>query len=108
MKIRKNDTVKIMLGKDSGKEGKVERVLPKTGQIVVAGMNIVKRHIKKGIAGNEGTVLDIPKPMNVSNVMLVCPNCKKPTRVGFEKTGDNKTRMCKKCGKEIKSEQIKG
>jgi large subunit ribosomal protein L24 len=101
MKIRKNDTVKILIGKDSGKTGKVERVFTKKGQVVVAGMNIAKRHIKKGITGNEGTTLDIPKPLNISNVGLVCPNCKKVTRVGYKKDGENKLRICKKCDKEI-------
>lgn len=107
MKIRKNDNVKVMLGKDSGKDGKVERVFTKKGKIIVAGMNLVKRHIKKGLAGNEGTVVEIPKPIDISNVALICPNCKKITRVGFSKESDSKTRICKKCGKEIKDESVK-
>ncbi len=103
MKIRKNDTVKIMLGKDHGKEGKVEKVFTKKGKVIVAGMNLVKRHVKKGVAGAEGSILEIPKPIYISNVGLICPNCKKVTRVGFKKEGDNKMRICKKCGKEITS-----
>lgn len=101
MKIKKGDTVQIVLGKDSGKSGAVERVMPKKGKILVAGVNIYKRHIKKGLVGNEGSVVDIAKPINISNALLICPNCKKLTRVGYKLVADNKIRICKKCGKEV-------
>jgi len=101
MKIHKGDTVQIVLGKDSGRQGTVERVMPKKERILVAGVNVYKRHIKKGLAGNEGTVVDIAKPINISNAVLVCPNCKKLTRVGYKATESGKVRICKKCGKEI-------
>lgn len=108
MKIKKGDEVKILLGKDNGKSGKVERVFPKESKILVAGVNVIKRHISKKITGSEGQILDIAKPINLSNVALICPNCKKPTRVGFKINGTDlpagrqeKVRICKKCGKEI-------
>jgi large subunit ribosomal protein L24 len=100
-KIKKGDNVKILLGKDSGKTGAVERVLPKVGKVSVGGVNVYKRHIK-GREGIQGGVIDLAKPVNISNVMLVCPECKKPTRVGFKITDNGKVRVCKKCGKDIK------
>lgn len=100
-KIKKGDNVKILIGKDSGRTGSVEKVFPKEGKIIVAGINISKRSVKK-TQGMEGGVIDLIKPINISNAVLICPNCKKPTRVGFKVEGKNKIRICKKCGKEIK------
>ena len=101
MKIKKGDKVKILLGKDSGKEGTVEYVLAKEKKVFVAGTNLYKRHVRK--QGNiEGGIINIPKPMNVSNVALICPNCKKITRVGYQIVGKEKLRICKKCKKEVK------
>ncbi len=101
-KIKKGDKVKMMVGKDSGREGVVDRVLVGDGQIFVSGVNMVKRHINAKRFGQEkGSVVDMPKPVNLSNVMLVCPNCHQPTRVGFVVSGDSKNRVCRKCGKEI-------
>jgi large subunit ribosomal protein L24 len=99
-KIIKGDNVQVMLGKDRGKGGQVERVLAKKDQVIIAGVNTFKRHIK-GRQGIEGGIIDITKPVQLSNVQLVCPSCKKVTRVGFKIEGDLKTRVCRKCGKEI-------
>jgi large subunit ribosomal protein L24 len=99
-KLKKGDTVQILLGKDRGKSGQIERVLTKKEQIVVGGLNVYKRHVK-GRMGIEGGIIDLVKPMNLSNVALICPNCKKMTRVGFKVTDSGKMRVCKKCGKEI-------
>lgn len=101
MKIKKGDKVKIILGKDRGKEGKVAFVLAKAGKVFVEGVNLYKRHVKKQ-GTIEGGIINIPKPLNVSNVSLVCPNCSKVARVGFKKMGESKVRICKKCQKEIK------
>lgn len=101
MKIKKGDKVKILLGKDRGKEGNVEYVLGKGKKIFIGGANLYKRHIRR-MQNIEGGIVDIPKPMDVSNVALICPNCKKITRVGYKVNGDTKTRTCRKCGKEIK------
>ncbi len=100
-KIKKGDTVKILLGKDRGKDGKVERVLIKDGKALVGGVNLVKRHIGKKVTGQEGTVLELPKPVDISNVVLICPNCKKTTRVGIKIIEKTKSRICRKCGKEL-------
>lgn len=101
MKIRKGDKVKILLGKDRGKEGKVVHVRGKDSKLFVEGANLYKRHVKKH-GDIEGGIIDLPKPLNISNVALVCPNCNKASRVGYKITGNDKVRICKKCQKEIK------
>lgn len=109
MKIKKGDKVKILLGKDRGKEGKVEMVLGKEKKVFIGGANMYKRHVKKH-KDMQGRILDIPKPMNISNIALICPNCSKVTRVGYKRLpssevkseSTDKLRICKKCKKEIK------
>ena len=101
MKIKKGDKVKVVLGKDRGKTGNVERVLPKEGKVFVSGVNLYKRHVRKR-EGMEGGIIDIVKPIDISNVVLICSNCQKSTRVGFLMAGATKKRICKKCRKEIK------
>ncbi|MDO8429421.1 MAG: 50S ribosomal protein L24 [Candidatus Daviesbacteria bacterium] len=101
IKIKKDDLVQILLGKDRTKTGKVLRVFSKVDKVLVEGVNSFKRHVKK-MQGSEGGIVQITKPVNISNVALVCPSCKKPTRVGFKVVGENKVRICKKCQKEIK------
>lgn len=101
LKIKKGDKVKIMLGKDRGKEGTVEHVVAKERKVFVRGVNLYKRHVKK-MQNIEGGIIDLPKPMDISNVSLICPNCKKTTRVGFKMEGTTKIRICKKCGKDIR------
>jgi large subunit ribosomal protein L24 len=103
MKIKKGDTVKVLLGKDSGKEGKVAFVLGKDKKVFVEGANLYKRHVKKQ-GQIEGGIIDLPKPFDISNVALVCPNCKKLTRVGYKIVENDKLRICKKCNKEIKTD----
>lgn len=100
IKIKKGDTVKLLLGKDRGKESKVVKVDSKKGRILVEGVNVYKRHVKR-VGGVEGGVIDLVKPVDISNVALVCPHCKKPTRVGFKFVQDKKVRVCKRCKKEI-------
>ncbi len=99
-KIKKGDNVEVILGKDRGKSGAIDRILMKEGLVYISGVNTVKRHVKSQ-QGIEGGIIDIIKPMKVSNVMLVCPNCKKATRVGFKLEGTEKVRFCKKCQKVI-------
>ena len=101
MKIHKDDTVKILLGKDRGKTGKVVRVLTKEGKVLVEGINIYKRHIRK-TGQKEGGIIEVSKPLEISNVILVCPSCKKETRVGYKIEGKTKVRICKKCKEVIK------
>ena len=97
MKIKKGDTVKIMVGKDNGKTGKVLRVDIKTNKILVEGLNVAKKHRRPKKQGEKGEIVTVAKPLNLSKVMLVCPNCKKITRVGLEFLAGKKSRYCKKC-----------
>lgn len=100
-KIKKGDTVQIILGKDRGKSGVVERVDNKDQKILVGGLNTFKRHVRR-YQDIEGGIIDIAKPLDVSNIVLVCPKCKKPSRVGFSvNKEDKKVRICKKCKGEI-------
>ncbi|MBI1755364.1 50S ribosomal protein L24 [Candidatus Azambacteria bacterium] len=101
MKIRKNDNVFIMTGKDRGKSGKVLQALPKEGRVVVQGMNMAKHHQRPRKTGEKGQILSKETPLDVSKVMVVCPKCAKPTRIGFRVEGGNKSRICKKCGATI-------
>jgi len=98
MKIKKGDLVLIVKGKDRGKSGKVIKALPKENRIIVEGLNLVKKHIKPKRAGEKGEIVEIPAPLYVSKVKLICPLCKKPTKVGYAFVEDNKKRKCKKCG----------
>ncbi|MCF7845804.1 MAG: 50S ribosomal protein L24 [Candidatus Peribacteraceae bacterium] len=107
MKIVSSDTVQIIAGKDKGKTGKVMRALPKTDQVVVEKVNIVTKHIKKRADGTPGQIVKFEKPINVSNVKIVCPNCKKPARVGYRiLENGKKARFCKKCNEGIINPKI--
>lgn len=102
LKIKKGDSVEVITGKDRGKRGPVERVLPMRGQVYVGGLNMVKRHQKRASTeGATGGIVEKPAPLDVSNVMLVCPNCDLKTRVAVNVIGDKRMRVCKKCHKEI-------
>lgn len=101
MKIIKGDTVQIVRGKDNGKTGKVEKVLPKEAKVLVEGVNQYKRHIKARLQGQKSEIVTLTKPLPASNVMLVCPKCKKPARVGYKLLKDDKVRVCRNCGQEI-------
>lgn len=97
MKIIKSDKVKILIGKDKGRTGEVIRVFPKKLKIVVKGINLFKKHVKPS-QNQKGGIIEKERPMLVSKVALICPNCQKATRVGYEvdKSG-HKYRLCKKC-----------
>ncbi len=97
MKLKKGDQVKVMLGKDRGKLGKIEAVLPKSSSVVVTGVNMVKKHVKKQGDNRPGGIIDLTKPLNVAKVALICPKCHQITRVGYSGTGPKKVRICKKC-----------
>jgi large subunit ribosomal protein L24 len=100
MKIKTNDRVKIITGKDAGKEGKVIQVFANDGRIVVEGINIMKKHLRPRNRGEKGQVIELAAPINVSNVMLICEKCGRPTRVGYKLEDKNKSRVCRKC-KEV-------
>ena len=91
-----------MTGKDRGREATVEMVDRKKGTVVLAGINMYKRHIKPALAADKkGGIYDIPRPLAFAKIALVCPNCKKVTRVGFRVEGEEKVRYCKKCERSI-------
>ena len=102
MKIKKNDQVQILSGKDRGKRGKVLKVFPKIGKIIVENLNLVKRHRKPRTGGEKGQRVEVPAMISASKVMLVCPICGKPARIGYKVVGEEKVRICKKCNGEIK------
>jgi large subunit ribosomal protein L24 len=105
VRIKKGDTVVVMRGKEKGKTGEVIRVLREEYRVVVKDVNLVKKHVKEIPNVREGGIYEFEAPIHISNVMLVCPKCGKPTRVGFRvvQEGDTlrKYRFCKKCGENI-------
>ena len=101
MNIKKNDTVKIISGKDKGKTGKVTHVLVGEGKIVVEGVNIHKKHSKPKRQGQKGQIIQMPKPINASTAMVICAACNKPARLGRKTVGAKKFRVCKKCKAEM-------
>lgn len=101
MKIKKQDTVLIIAGKDKGKKGKVLEAFPKIEKLLVEGVNLRKKHQKPKKQGEKGQIISMPGLLSSSNVKLVCPKCGKATRVGFKKTEKLKLRVCKKCNQEI-------
>jgi len=101
MKLKKGDLVKIVLGKDKGKTGKIEKVLPQNKKVLVTGVNQYKRHLKARAQGQASEIVTITKPLSENNVALVCPHCKLQTRIGFEIEKNGKIRVCRKCGKKI-------
>lgn len=105
MKIKKGDNVKVLSGKDRGKTGKVIQVLKdkqtKRVYVVVEGLNILKKHLKTRDKSQKGQTIELPAPMDASNVQLIDPKSKKPTRVGYTKDGDEKKRVAKKSGEVI-------
>ncbi len=99
MKIKKDDTVLVIAGKDRGKKGKIHSVLPADSRVIVSGVNFIKRHTKpKGTARQAG-IIEREAPIHISNVALICGKCDHPTRVGYQFLGDGaKARVCKACG----------
>ena len=102
MRIKKGDTVKILSGNDKDKTGEVLEVSPKTGKILVKGVNIRKKHIKPRKQGEEGGIISVECSIDSSKANVVCPKCNKATKVGFEIKKDEKIRVCKKCGANLK------
>jgi large subunit ribosomal protein L24 len=101
MNIKKGDTVLMKKGKDKGKTGKVIKALPKDGKVVVEALNLIKKIQKAKKAGEKGQMISVPRPVFRANVMLICPNCKLPTRISYTKDNGAKYRVCKKCGSKI-------
>lgn len=102
LNIKKNDTVVISSGDERGKRGRVLAVFPRKGTLIVEQLNMIKRHMKPSKKYSQGGIIEKEAPVRVSNVMLVCTKCDKPTRIGHKmlESGD-KMRMCKKCAEVI-------
>ena len=102
MKIRKNDTVLVVAGRDRGKKGKVRFAYPKKEQLLVEGINFIKRHTRARGAVRQAGIIEREAPIQVSNVMLLCSRCNRPTRVGFHFLEDGrKVRICRSCHEVI-------
>jgi len=102
MKIRKNDNVLVIAGKERGKKGKVRRALPGENRVIVEGLNMIKRHSRARRAARQAGIIELEAPIHVSNVMLICDKCGEATRVGFEVLADGKkVRVCNSCGEVI-------
>ena len=97
-KSHKDDTVEVLAGKDKGKRGTVVRVLSKKDAVLVSGVNIVKKAMKKRSAQDQGGIIEIEAPLHVSNVGIVCKKCGRPVKIGYKIDGDKKIRVCRKCG----------
>ena len=103
MHVKRGDTVKVIAGKDKGKEGKVVTAIPSKNKVIVEGVAMVKKHQKARMQGQESGIINMEAPIDASNVMRVCPSCGKAARVGVKLFEDgSKARYCKKCGKEFK------
>ena len=96
-KIHKDDTVQVIAGKDKGKRGTVVRILPKKDAVIVSGVNIVKKAMRKKSQQDQGGIAEIEAPLNISNGAIVCKKCG-PTKIGYKIDGDKKVRVCRKCG----------
>jgi large subunit ribosomal protein L24 len=102
MKIRKNDTVLVIAGKDRGKKGKVRKSFPKKDKVIVEGANMIKRHSRAKGQARQAGIIELEAPMDVSNVMLICNKCNKPARIGFRFLSDGrKARICRSCEEVI-------
>ena len=101
MKLKKGDEIEVIAGKDRGKRGKISSVFPSTEKVIVEGVNIMKKHRKASRDGAKGERIEMPFPIHVSNVMLVCPHTGKPTRIGYAVEGGEKVRVSRKSGKQL-------
>ncbi|MBU0504283.1 MAG: 50S ribosomal protein L24 [Candidatus Omnitrophota bacterium] len=102
LKIKKGDTVQAIKGKDKGKKGKVLNVLAKESRIIVEGINLAKKAMRKTQTNQQGGIVSIERPLHISNVMYFCKGCSRPSRVGFKLLEDKtKVRFCKNCSENI-------
>jgi len=101
MKLRKGDRVEVMTGKDFGKQGEITRVIPKSGRVIVDGVNVAKKHQRQTRQTMQAGIIDKDMPIDASNVMIVCSKCG-PTRIGYRfDTEGEKYRVCRRCGGDL-------
>ena len=104
--VKKDDTVLILSGDDKGKQGRVLAVSPKEGKVIVEGLNMIKKHVKPRQAGEQGGIIEAESAIYACKVQVICPACKKPTRIAHKKVVNDagksrSVRICKECGEEI-------
>lgn len=97
MKLHKGDTVKILAGKDRGKTGKIIKVMPAINKVVIEGLNLYKKHIRPKRQGEKGEIVQVPRPLDASNVAFLCQFCHQPVRLGRRWVDNKKIRYCCKC-----------
>lgn len=103
MKLKKGDQVKILIGKDAGQTGKIEKIDVKNRLAVVTGRNLYKRHLKPRNEGDQktGGIVDLPRPIKIDKLMIICPKCQKAVRVAYRQTKNDKTRICRLCQADL-------
>lgn len=101
MKLKKGDEVKIIKGKDKGKSGKIEKTFPKLNKVLIANVNLFKRHLKARSQNQPSEIVTITKPLSLANVAFICPKCKKQARVAYKIEKGVKSRICTNCKSEI-------
>jgi large subunit ribosomal protein L24 len=101
MKFKKGDHVIVTAGKDKSRKGKIEKVFSEKGTVLVPGVNMFKRHVKKRDEKNPGGIVDKSRPLPTANIALICPKCNQPTRIGYLMTKNEKIRICRKCEQAI-------
>ncbi len=99
-KLRKDDLVQVIAGKDRGKQGKIIRIDRDKSRAIVAGVNMVKKAMRKKNQNDRGGIVEIEAPLQLSNLMIVCKKCG-PTRIGYKIAGEDKARVCRKCGEAL-------
>lgn len=100
-KLRKEDLVQVIAGKDKGKQGKILKIDREKGKVIVAGVNMVKKAMKKKNQNDRGGIAEIEAALHISNVMIVCKKCGRPVKIGYKIEGDTKKRVCRKCGEAL-------
>ncbi len=100
MKLKKGDKIQVMAGKDKGRTGEIEKVFPQKNQVLIPGINVYKKHMRSR-GTTKGGIIDIVKPLAAPKVALICPKCKRPTRIGYRFEEKNKVRICRHCQEKI-------
>jgi large subunit ribosomal protein L24 len=102
MKLKKGDRVRVIAGKDVGREGEITRAYPESDRVIVDGVNVAKRHTRSTGQTMQGGIIDKDMPLHVSNVAIICSSCESTSRIGYRFEGDGtKVRVCRKCGKDL-------
>ncbi len=99
--VKKGDRVYVLTGEERGKSGKILRVMPKKNRVIIDGINMMKKHTRPTPTNTQGGIIESPAPMDASKVMLVCPNCDRPSRVQRQRGPSGVVRICKKCERPI-------